>query len=159
MVQTHRQVKGFLFLWTALCISGQLLPLAAAGTDQLPQTLPPTLSRGIPKEVRFNGVLQDGAGAALTGVQGVTFGLYAEQQGGAPLWLETQTVEADAAGRYTVLLGAMRADGLPAAAYALAGSADSAAKSGWTTAAASADSLPTAAGTTQDQISQFTYHS
>jgi len=171
--------------------------------EGLPQTLPPTLSRGIPKEVRFNGVLQDGAGAALTGVQGVTFGLYAEQQGGAPLWLETQTVEADAAGRYTALLGAMRADGLPqelftsnearwlgvqvsqpgvaeqlrvllvsvpyaikagdaetlgglpAAAYALAGSADSAAKSGWTTAAAT-DSLPTAAVTTQDQIAKFT---
>jgi len=67
----------------------------------------------LPREVRFSGVLQDGAGEALTGVQGVTFALYAEQEGGAPLWLESQTVSADEAGRYTVLLGAMRSDGLP----------------------------------------------
>ena len=78
----------------------------AAGTAR---TLPPML----PRQVRFSGVLQDGAGAPLTGVQGVTFALYAEQVGGAPLWLETQTVEADAQGHYSVLLGAMRSDGLP----------------------------------------------
>jgi hypothetical protein len=43
----------------------------------------------------------------------VTFALYAEQSGGAPLWLETQTVTADDKGSYSVLLGSMRSDGLP----------------------------------------------
>jgi hypothetical protein len=76
------------------------------------------LGEGVPGVVRFSGVLEDGAGGAalagvLTGVQGVTFALYAEQQGGAPLWLETQNVTADAEGRYTVLLGSQREDGLP----------------------------------------------
>jgi hypothetical protein len=56
-------------------------------------------SAGLPRAVRIQGVLRDGVGEALRGVQGVTFGLYAEQAGGAPLWLESQTVEADAAGR------------------------------------------------------------
>jgi hypothetical protein len=65
------------------------------------------------REVQFSGVLQDGAGAPLTGVQGVTFALYAEQTGGAPLWLETQNVTADAQGHYSVLLGSQRSDGLP----------------------------------------------
>src|SRR5207249_4786767 len=53
------------------------------------------------------------AGAPVSGVQGVTFALYKEQTGGAPLWLETQTVTADEQGNYSVLLGAERADGLP----------------------------------------------
>lgn len=43
----------------------------------------------------------------------MTFALYAVEAGGEALWFETQTVEADAQGRYTVLLGAMHADGLP----------------------------------------------
>jgi len=67
----------------------------------------------MPHVVQFSGVLQDAAGAPLTGVVGVTFALYQEQQGGAPLWIETQNVEADATGHYAALLGAMRADGLP----------------------------------------------
>ena len=84
-----------------------------AGTPGVSQNDVEVTARTLPREVRFSGVLEDGAGQALTGVQGVTFALYAEQEGGAPLWLETQTVEADAQGRYTVLLGAMRSDGLP----------------------------------------------
>ena len=44
---------------------------------------------------------------------GVTFAFYAEQTGGAPLWLETQNVTPDANGRYTVYLGANHANGVP----------------------------------------------
>ena len=43
----------------------------------------------------------------------MTFALYAEQTGGAPLWLETQNVTPDANGRYTVYLGANHANGVP----------------------------------------------
>ena len=70
---------------------------------------------GLPsvRTLQVSGVLTDGAGGALTGTQGVTFALYAEQSGGAPLWLETQTVTADDKGSYSVLLGSMRSDGLP----------------------------------------------
>ncbi|MBI2820287.1 MAG: hypothetical protein HYX73_09935, partial [Acidobacteria bacterium] len=86
---------------------------ATAGTPGVSQNDAEVTARRLPREVRFSGVLEDATGQPLTGVQGVTFGLYAEQQGGAALWLESQTVEADAQGRYTVLLGAMRSDGLP----------------------------------------------
>jgi len=67
----------------------------------------------VPRLVRFSSVLKDAAGKATHGVEDVTFSLYAIESGGEPLWFETQTVEADALGRYTVLLGAMHADGLP----------------------------------------------
>jgi hypothetical protein len=50
----------------------------------------------------------------VTGVAGITFALYAEQTGGAPLWTETQNVPAGAGGHYTVLLGAAKSEGLPA---------------------------------------------
>jgi hypothetical protein len=63
--------------------------------------------------VRFNGTAKDLNGNPLTGVIGITFALYSEQNGGAPLWLETQNVQADGNGHYTVLLGASKPDGLP----------------------------------------------
>ena len=39
----------------------------------------------VPPVMQFSGVLQDSAGRPLTGVQGVTFALYREQEGGSPL--------------------------------------------------------------------------
>src|SRR6476646_10171233 len=50
----------------------------------------------------------------MTGVVGITFSLYEEQSSGAPLWSETQNVQADANGHYSVLLGTTKPDGLPA---------------------------------------------
>jgi hypothetical protein len=41
------------------------------------------------------------------GPAGVTFSVYAEQEGGVPLWSETQNVDVDAEGRFMVILGAM----------------------------------------------------
>jgi hypothetical protein len=72
-----------------------------------------TSASSVPRLVRFNGTLQDGTGKALAGPVEVTFELFAQQSGGEPLWWETQTVEADAQGRYSVLLGAMHPEGLP----------------------------------------------
>lgn len=63
--------------------------------------------------MKFSGVLTDATGAPSTGMVGITFAFYSEQEGGAPLWLETQNAELDAQGRYTVLLGSTRSEGLP----------------------------------------------
>jgi hypothetical protein len=67
----------------------------------------------VPRVTYFNGVVADAAGKPQTGTVGITFSLYEEQQGGAPLWSETQNVALDGAGRYTVLLGSATAAGLP----------------------------------------------
>ena len=67
----------------------------------------------LPRLVRFSGTLKDVDGTPLTGIAGVTFALYSEQAGGAPLWLETQNITADSNGHYTVLLGSTKPDGLP----------------------------------------------
>jgi hypothetical protein len=75
-------------------------------------------SSQVPPLVNFNGVLAGANGKPLTGTVGVTFYLYQEQQGGAPLWLETQNVQADKTGHYSVALGSTTSQGLPATVFA-----------------------------------------
>jgi len=68
----------------------------------------------VPSVVRFGGTLSSPDGKPLSGTQGVTFLLYREENGGAPLWMETQNVQADKNGRFSAMLGATNAQGLPA---------------------------------------------
>ncbi|MGA2860056.1 MAG: tail fiber domain-containing protein [Candidatus Sulfotelmatobacter sp.] len=72
----------------------------------------------VPPLVSFSGVLTDVNGKPIGGVVGVTFALYKDSQGGAPLWLETQNVYPDKTGHYTVLLGSTTSTGLPSDLFA-----------------------------------------
>jgi hypothetical protein len=94
-----------LFFLLVCCLSSASLTFA--------QTAGATPS-ALPRLVRFGGTVKDVNGNPPAGVVGITFALYSEQTGGAPLWLETQNVTADSNGRYTALLGATKPDGLPA---------------------------------------------
>src|SRR5438034_6478670 len=77
-----------------------MLPAQNPAADGTPAAVvSPTLPRPLPRQVRFSGVLQNGAAASpgsgatwpTDGTPaGVTFALYKEQTGGAPLWIETQ---------------------------------------------------------------------
>jgi hypothetical protein len=64
--------------------------------------------------MKFSGVLVDDSSKPLAGTVGVTFSLYKEEQGGAPLWVETQNVQPDNHGHYAVMLGSASSQGLPA---------------------------------------------
>ncbi len=66
----------------------------------------------IPRLVSFSGKVTDVQGKGVAGVAGVTFAIYGEQSGGAPLWIETQSVSADARGNYSAQLGASKVAGL-----------------------------------------------
>src|SRR5208283_6442 len=68
----------------------------------------------VPPLVNFSGVLTDLNGKPLTNITGVTFFLYKDEQGGAPLWMETQNVSPDKTGHYSVMLGSTTSAGLPA---------------------------------------------
>jgi hypothetical protein len=63
--------------------------------------------------IRFSGRATDSSSKPLTGLVGITFALYEQETGGPALWLETQNVQLDAAGRYTIFLGTTRPEGLP----------------------------------------------
>jgi hypothetical protein len=72
----------------------------------------PAASGIVPPVVKFGGVLTDASGKPVTGTVGVTFALYKDQEGGAPLWMETQNVQPDKTGHYSVMLGATSSHGL-----------------------------------------------
>jgi len=76
---------------------------------------------GLPSVMKFTGTLTGSDGQPLRGTVGVNFYLYAEKEGGAPLWMETQNVHADKNGRYSVMLGASGAYGLAAEVFAGSG--------------------------------------
>jgi hypothetical protein len=75
------------------------------------------VSAQTPRVVRQSGVVRDGAGQPRAGAATLTFGIYAEAEGGAPLWTEVQAVTLDSQGRYAVALGALAPEGLPLALF------------------------------------------
>jgi N-acetylneuraminic acid mutarotase len=75
-------------------------------------------SSAVPTVIRFNGNLADENGKAMGGMVGVTFSLYKDERGGAPLWVETQNVASDKSGHYSVTLGSMTTQGLPQSIFA-----------------------------------------
>src|SRR5579872_1588 len=95
---------------TRFCAYACAVMLLVSG---LPITFAQQSSASIPALVNFSGVLTDNTGKPLTNVVGVTFSLYKDQQGGSPLWIETQNVQPDKAGHYSVTLGATTSQGLP----------------------------------------------
>jgi hypothetical protein len=63
--------------------------------------------------VKVSGVVTDFAGKPLSGAVQVTFTLHKDETDETPLWIETQKLEIDSRGRYTALLGATQAGGVP----------------------------------------------
>jgi len=77
----------------------------------------PKAATAVPRLVQFSGTLTDGGGKPLAGVVGVTFSLYEAQEGGSPIWMETQNVQSGGHGEYSVLLGSTRNEGIPAEVF------------------------------------------
>src|SRR5271155_275135 len=69
-------------------------------------------STALPRVIKYSGALPVVDGVTVTTAQ-ITFSLFNEQSGGSPLWTETHTVELDATGHYSVLLGSTNGGGMP----------------------------------------------
>lgn len=95
------------------CLTLLALAITILTALALAQNTPNTPTVSVPHLIKFSGVVKDETGAPKTGTVGITFTFYKDQQGGAPLWLETQNVQTDASGRYSVMLGATKSDGIP----------------------------------------------
>src|SRR5271157_4947286 len=79
----------------------------------------------VPRLIKFTGEINpqitqialmkqsEGGKNPLPTVLGVTFSLYELQEGGSPLWSESQKVQVDEQGHYTALLGSTQPEGLP----------------------------------------------
>jgi hypothetical protein len=105
-----------------LAVFGIFTTIAQAAPPQSPEAaqtsvapLVPAASAqvSVPRLVQFSGTLKDSAARPVLGLASVTFSIYAEQDGGAALWSETQNVTADANGHYTAVLGVASSTGVP----------------------------------------------
>jgi len=102
------------------CTMAAFLSLVLSMSAQTPASnpSPSPASAPVPRLIRFSGIAKDTSGKPMTGVVGITFSLYKDQQGGAPLWMETQNVQPDSSGHYSVLLGSTKSTGVPAEMFA-----------------------------------------
>ena len=105
-----RQTTGTL---SALIVATLLHP--APVSAQQPQGQAPQVSAAaaVPRVIRIAGTLSPVDGMPLAAVETVTIRIYAAEHDVTPLWHESQTVTPEANGRYTVLIGATREEGVP----------------------------------------------
>jgi hypothetical protein len=87
-------------------VDGRITPMAASAPTDVPALIP------------YSGIVLGSDGGTLFGEVGVTFLIFTSEQGGEPLFSETQAVVADSAGRFTAQLGASLANGLPSSLFA-----------------------------------------
>jgi hypothetical protein len=93
-------VVGFLSLVLSVAAQNSVSSSASA------QVPPPLL--------QFSNVATDEGGSPMSGLVSITFSLYNSQQGGEPLWTETQNnVQLDSTGHYSVQLGITKPAGVP----------------------------------------------
>jgi hypothetical protein len=106
----------FLACWLVVCLFCAT-DLHAEQTDSASPDPHPSASSAsfekVPQLVRFSGVLRDLAGQPLTGTADVHFAIYKDQTDTEAIWQETQTLQLDGQGRYSVLLGVTQPEGLP----------------------------------------------
>jgi hypothetical protein len=98
------------------CVIVGLLSLALSLAAQSANSSP--ASAQVPPLIQFSNVATDEGGNTLSGVVSLTFSLYTSQQGGEPLWTETQSnVPLDPTGHYSVQLGITKPNGVPTALF------------------------------------------
>jgi len=82
--------------------------------SQAQQSMATATGATVPPLIQFSNVATDEGGNTLSGVVNITFSLYSSQQGGEPLWTETQNdIQLDATGHYSVQLGITKPNGVP----------------------------------------------
>jgi hypothetical protein len=110
--------RSFIGFWVVVvCLF--LAPVVWAQAPALGnQSAPSASTTLVPHLIKFSGTLLDAQSKPVAGPVGVTFALYAQQTGGAALWMEAQNVNPDANGVYTILLGAESSQGVPGELFA-----------------------------------------
>ena len=103
--------KRYQMLCCSRVVSTALFSLASLSWVYAQQSAVP----GVPNVIRYSGSLKDVRNAILSSAApvGVTFAIYKQEDGGAPIWQETQNVTPDSNGQYSVVLGSSSATGLP----------------------------------------------
>ena len=90
--------------------------LCAAMSAQ--RTEPVSANTVVPQLVNVWGQATDMQGKPISGVAGAIFAVYKDEFGGAPLWLESQNIQAGWKGNFSVQLGAATSGGVPLQLFA-----------------------------------------
>ncbi|MGO9274963.1 MAG: beta strand repeat-containing protein [Terriglobia bacterium] len=117
---------AFLSLVTlALCLAPSRASAQAVGPPDAAVGGAAASVGSVPRLIKFSGQINpqiaqitpikenESAKNQSTTLATVSFSLYELQEGGSPLWSESQNLRVDDQGRYSVLLGATQPDGLP----------------------------------------------
>ena len=97
-----------------LCIARVLIGFLALVVPLVAQTLGNSaIPVQVPPLIQFSDVATDESGSSLSGIVSVTVSLYPSQQEREPLWTETQKVQLDSAGHFSVRLGSSNPSGVP----------------------------------------------
>src|SRR2546425_419851 len=102
-------------LMTAAFVATILVYPVASFAQSSPQSSSSSSSSpsvSVPRLITLSGTYRPSEGQPIGHSESVTFAIYTDEVGGTPLWQETQVVEPEASGRYTVLLGATLPDGV-----------------------------------------------
>lgn len=102
------------------CVVLLCLGLATLRGQQDGQGRPTASERDtvVPGVIKFSGQLLDATGQPVRGPVAALFAVYGDQDGRAPLWAETQVIDLDTLGRYSVHLGASTPGGVPSLLFA-----------------------------------------
>jgi len=91
-----------------------LMVLLCSLLSQAQQSVATVANGMVPPLIQFSNVATDEGGNSLSGMVSITFSLYNSQQGGEPLWIETQNnIQLDSTGHYSVQLGITKPAGMP----------------------------------------------
>ena len=95
-----------------------LLTLPAAPQQQALSHIAASAPTAVPPLIPYSGVVGTVPGAQPAASASITFLIYKDEQGGEPLFVETQTVALDEAGHYKAQLGATLSNGIPVDLFA-----------------------------------------
>jgi hypothetical protein len=112
-MDTSRSMRLASFLVAALMASSSVFAQQSSAAPAAPVGAGSAGGSVVPRLVNYSGLLQDASGKPITTIREVTFLLYQDAQGGAPVWMETQNVQPDPSGHYSVQLGSTQPSGLP----------------------------------------------
>jgi hypothetical protein len=85
-----------------------LVPLASMFAQESNEAI-----TSVPRLLRITGTYHPANGLPVGTTESATLSIYRDQEGGQPLWQETQNVPVDANGQYTAMLGATQKEGIP----------------------------------------------
>jgi len=100
-------------LTAAICVTAVTRPLAQTAVSTPTAPMAASAPTAVPALVPYAGVASGGDAKPLAAETAITFLIYKDEQGGEPLFVETQTVLPDASGHYKVQLGATLTSGIP----------------------------------------------